>query len=84
MANHKSAKKRIKTNEKARLRNRRYMIKLRTALRTFREASSKDEAQGLLNDNIALLDSLAGKGIIHKNRAARTKSRMYHKIAKMS
>ena len=83
MAHHKSAKKRILTSEKARLRNRRYRKQMRKALKTFREATAKEEAQGMINDTVKLLDRLASKGIIHKNKAARTKSRMYKRLAKL-
>jgi small subunit ribosomal protein S20 len=81
MAHHKSAKKRIITSEKARLRNRRYRTVMRKALRAFREATTKEEAQSLLNETSALLEKMASKGIIHKNKAARTKSRMYKRVA---
>ena len=83
MAHHKSAKKRILTSEKARLRNRRYRKQMRKALKAFREATAKEEAQGMINDTVKLLDRLASKGIIHKNKAARTKSRMYKRLAKL-
>lgn len=79
MANIKSAKKRIKTNLKARLRNRMAKSKIKTAIRAFREAVSAGEtvtAQEKFVQVKKLLDTASGKGILHANNVARKKSRL--------
>ena len=73
MANIKSQKKRIKTAEKARLRNRAVRSSLKTAVKKVRvavEEGDRDLAQRLANDACRKLD----KGVIHKNQAAERKS----------
>jgi small subunit ribosomal protein S20 len=77
MANIKSQKKRIKTNEKARLRNRAIKAEMKTAVRRVREAvEAKDQAAATEAAQSAcrLLDKAASKGIVHKNQAANRKS----------
>lgn len=79
MANIKSQIKRIKTNEKARLRNKSVKSELRTAVRTFREAAAageKDAAAEALRLAGRKLDIAVSKGVIHKNQAANRKSAM--------
>lgn len=69
--------KRIKTNEKARLRNRMVKSELRTLTRSFREAAAsgdKDKAQETLRRACKRLDMAVSKGVIHKNQAANRKS----------
>ena len=77
MANIKSQKKRIKTNEKARQRNRACKSELKTAVRRVREAAEagdKAAAEAAAQNACRLLDKAASKGIIHKNQAANRKS----------
>ncbi|MGI6229614.1 MAG: 30S ribosomal protein S20 [Tractidigestivibacter sp.] len=77
MANIKSQKKRIITNEKARIRNRAVRSELKTAVKGVRaavEAGDKDAAQAAANKAGRLLDKAASKGIIHKNQASNRKS----------
>ncbi len=77
MANIKSQKKRIITNEKARMRNRAVRSELKTAIRVVREAvEAKDGAKAYAAALTAcrLLDRAASKGIIHKRQAANRKS----------
>ena len=79
MANIKSQIKRIKTNEKARLRNKAVKSSLKTAIRKFREAAEggdKDTAVVQLRAASRALDKAASKGVIHKNQAANKKSAM--------
>jgi len=76
MAHHKSAIKRIRTNEKARLRNKFYRSTMKTAIKKVRLAESKEVAQANLNQAISILDRLAAKGIIHKNNAAHKKAKL--------
>lgn len=77
MANIKSQKKRIITNEKARLRNRAVKSELKTAtkrVQTAIEAGKRDEAIAAAQDASRLLDRAASKGVLHKNQAANRKS----------
>ncbi|MDX1873767.1 30S ribosomal protein S20 [Mycolicibacterium sp. 120266] len=77
MANIKSQEKRIKTNERRRLRNQSVKSSLRTAVRGLREAiesGDKDKAGELLVATNRKLDKAASKGVIHKNQAANKKS----------
>ncbi len=77
MANIKSQKKRIKTAEKARMRNRAVRSSLKTAIKKVHvavEEGNAAEAQTLANQACRLLDKAASKGIIHKNQAAQRKS----------
>ena len=77
MANIKSQVKRIRTNERNRLRNQSVKSSLRTAIRSFREAAAagdKDKANELLVSTSRKLDKAAGSGVIHANQAANKKS----------
>ncbi len=79
MANIKSQLKRIKTNEKARLRNKSVKSSLKTAVRRFREAADageREQALTALGDASRQLDKAASKGVIHPNQAANKKSAM--------
>lgn len=86
MANIKSQKKRIKTNEKARQRNRAYKAELKTAVRRVREAVEANDAeqtQAAARKACKLLDKAAAKGIIHKNQAANRKSGVMNLVNKL-
>jgi small subunit ribosomal protein S20 len=77
VANIKSQKKRNRTNELARLRNRKYRSELKTAIKhvkTAAEGGSKEEALKFAQAACRLLDKAVTKGIIHKNQAANRKS----------
>ncbi|MFO7942174.1 MAG: 30S ribosomal protein S20 [Bacillota bacterium] len=78
MANIKSAIKRIKTSEKRRLRNRRVKSQMRTFTRRFESTLSSGEGdpEEALRQAIRVIDRAAGKGVIHKNNAARKKARL--------
>ena len=87
MANIKSQIKRIKTNEKARLRNKSVKSSLKTAVRKFREAAATgDGAAATTAMQVASrqLDKAASKGVIHANQAANRKSAMAKKAAELS
>jgi small subunit ribosomal protein S20 len=86
VANIKSQLKRIKTNEKARLRNKAVKSSLKTSIRKFREAADAGEretATQLLQDASRQLDKAASKGVIHKNQAANRKSAMAKRAASL-
>lgn len=74
MANHKSAKKRIRQAEVKRLQNRYYHKTARNAVKALRNTSEKGAAEALLPKVTAMLDKLAKKNIIHKNKAGNLKS----------
>lgn len=81
MANHKSALKRIRSNDKKRLRNRFQHKTTRNAVRRLRELTDKKEATAALTSVISMLDKLAKKNIIHANKAANLKSKLTKQIA---
>ncbi|UCH82875.1 MAG: 30S ribosomal protein S20 [Candidatus Latescibacterota bacterium] len=74
MPQHKSAKKRVKTNLKRQTRNRAARSALRTTLRKIREMPEEKRAEAV-NEIQSVLDKAANRGIIHRNKAARMKSR---------
>ena len=79
MPNIKSAAKRVKVAELRRMRNMAAKSRIKTATRKYKEAveaGNKELAQPLLKDLISLLDKAAGKKLIHKNAAARKKSKL--------
>jgi len=74
MAHHKSAKKRIRQTAKRRLENRYFAKTARNAIRDLRAMGKKSEAQDKLKDVVSMIDKLAKKNIIHKNKASNLKS----------
>jgi len=80
MANHLSAKKRIRQTETRRLYNRYHAKTARNAVRNFRSLTDKSEAAGQLPNLISTLDKLVKRGIIHKNKAANLKSKLSKKV----
>ena len=74
MANHKSAIKRIRSNEAKRVLNKYQHKTARNAVRKLRATTSKAEATSLFPTVAAMLDKLAKRNIIHKNKAANLKS----------
>ncbi len=84
MANIKSQIKRIRTNEKARLRNKSVKSSLKTAVRSFREAADtgdRETAETHLRSASRALDKAVSKGVIHANQAANKKSAMAKRAA---
>jgi small subunit ribosomal protein S20 len=87
LANIKSAKKRILTSEKARQRNVAQRSAMRTAVKKVIAAvatNDKEAAKAAFYNAQVLLDRAATKGLIHGNKAARTKSRLSAKIKAMA
>ena len=74
MANHKSAEKRIRQTETKRLVNKYYHRTARNAVKALRNTTDKSAAETLLPKVSAMLDKLAKKNIIHKNKAGNLKS----------
>jgi len=83
MANHKSALKRIRSNESKRLRNKYQHKTTRNAVRKMRELTDKKEAADMLPSLFTMLDKLAKRNIIHKNKAANLKSGLQVRVNKM-
>lgn len=76
MANHKSAIKRIRQTETKKLHNRYYAKTMRNAVRKFRMLEDKKEAAEQLPKLYAMIDKLAKRNIIHKNKAGNLKSKI--------
>ena len=87
MANHKSAEKRVRQNARRNEINRMNRSKLRTQIKSLRAAISdhdKKDSIELLNPTISLIDKAVNKGIIHKNTAARHKSRLTKHVSELA
>lgn len=76
MANHKSAKKRVRQDAKKRLHNRYYKKSTRTAIKKFRDMTDSAEAMAFLPKVISMVDKLAKRNMIHKNKASNLKSKL--------
>ena len=86
MASHASALKKNRQDIKRRLRNRSHATRLRSQLKKLRVALQSGDAalaSGMLNETVALVDRTAKHGVIHKNAASRTKSRLSRALAKV-
>jgi small subunit ribosomal protein S20 len=85
LANTKSAIKMIRVAQRRKARNAPIRSEVKTLIRTARkdiDSGRFEEAQGDVRNAVSALDKAANKGIIHKNAAARRKSRLMHKLAK--
>tara|TARA_R110002049_G_scaffold2956_2_gene23807 strand:- start:893 stop:1144 length:252 start_codon:yes stop_codon:yes gene_type:complete len=81
MANHKSALKRIRRNEAARVRNKYQHKTMRNALKKIRSEEDKKVAETMLPTVISMLDKLAKRNIIHVNKASNLKSKLTKQIS---
>ena len=84
MANHKSAKKRIRANNAKKIRNRYWAKTTRNAVRKLRSTKVKEEASEKLPKVVSLLDKLAKKSVIHKNKASNLKSKLTKYVNSLS
>lgn len=84
MANIKSAKKRAQLTIVNTLRNAPIKSGMKTSIRKFKEADSKESAAEALKNAIVTIDKAVTKGILHKNAAARKKSRLTKAFNKMA
>ncbi len=82
MANHKSALKRIRSNNAKRLRNKYYHKTTRNAIKKLKEAN-KEDAVSLLPSVSSMIDKLAKNNVIHKNKAANLKSKLTKHVASL-
>lgn len=76
MANHQSAKKRIRANEKKRMRNKASISKVKTLMKKVLESTDKTTGETNLKEAVAFLDKTATKDRLHRNNVARKKSRL--------
>lgn len=83
MANHKSSIKRIRQAQVKRLHNRYFAKTARNAVRDLRDTTEKDAAVTLYSKVSSMLDKLAKRNIIHKNKAANLKSKLAKNINKL-
>lgn len=84
MANHKSAIKRIRSNNAKRLRNKYIHKTTRNAIRVLRSTTDKKEAAALLPKVSSLIDKLAKRNVIHKSKANNLKSKLTKHVAKIA
>jgi len=84
MANHKSAKKRIRSNDAKRLHNRYYAKTTRNMVKKLRKTMDKAEATALYPKVSSMLDKLAKRNIIHKNKASNLKSKLARFVSKLA
>ena len=79
----KSSKKRMRQSQKGQLRNKAVRSLLRTTIKKVQMAPNKAEAQALLPQAQSIIDKTLKKGVVHRNAAARYKSRLLSYIGKM-
>ncbi len=84
MANIKSAKKRAEIAERNAIRNAPVKKSVKTIVRKFNEADTKENAAVALKETIITIDKAVAKGVLHKNAAARKKSRLAKRLNKMA
>ena len=84
MANHKSAEKRARQSETKRVENKYYARTTRNAIKNLRSTSEKESAQEQLPILASMLDKLAKKNVIHKNKAANLKSSLTKHVNKLT
>jgi small subunit ribosomal protein S20 len=87
MAHSASAKKRIRQNERARLRNKSYKSRMKTSIKRFLSILNQadpSEAMEAYKNVSMMIDRTASKGVIHKNAAARRKSRLFKKLKSLT
>jgi small subunit ribosomal protein S20 len=84
MANHKATQKDVRQSSKRRERNKYHGKTTRNAIRDLRALNSAAEAGKKLQDVSSMIDKLAKKGVIHKNKAANLKSKLAKKVNKLA
>lgn len=83
MPHHKSAAKRVITNEKSRQRNIAATTRMRSAVKAVRGARTRSEGEAALKSTASVLDRTAAKGVIKRETASRQKSRLAKFVAKL-
>ncbi len=83
MATHKSAKKRIRTNERKRVVNQQVESRIKTSVKKVLSTKNKEEAEKLYKEAVSVLDKGIKKGVIKQNTASRRKSRITKHLNKL-
>ena len=83
MANHKSAKKRMRQEAKRRIHNRFYKKTTRTSIKKLREMTEKADAEQFLPKVVSMIDRLAKRNTWHKNKASNLKSKLMRHVASL-
>ena len=83
MATHKSAKKRIRTNEKKRVVNQQAESRIKTSVKKALSTKNKEEAEKLYKEAVSVLDKGTKKGVIKQNTASRRKSMLTRHLNKL-
>lgn len=83
MAQHKSAEKRARVSKRRADRNAQWKSRMRSAVKRLRASKEKDKALTELKKTVKLLDQLAAKGIIHRNKAANNKSQLTRLVGRL-
>jgi small subunit ribosomal protein S20 len=84
MPNHKSAEKRVRQNEKRKQINRSNRTRLRSSIKKLRGAIAEGNATEMLPETISTIDKAVQKGVLHRNAAARYKSRLTTRVNQAS
>ncbi|NML37178.1 30S ribosomal protein S20 [Chitinophaga sp. G-6-1-13] len=84
MANHKATKKDVRQSRKRNERNRYYGKTTRNAIRDLKAITDKAQAEKELSDVASMIDKLAKRNVIHKNKAANLKSKLAKKVATLA
>ena len=84
MQRHKSVEKRVRTSKKANMVNRMGRSRIKTAIKKVLDAKDKGTAQEALNDAVSVLDKSVKSGLIHQNKAANNKSKLYNAVNKIA
>ena len=84
MAHHKSAKKRIRSNEKRRIRNQATRSRLNTLIKKLYATEDKEQAQTAYKEAVSFIDKTISKGRLHKNTGARKKSAITRYVNKLT
>lgn len=84
MANTRSTRRRVRSNERKRQRNHYYHKTARTFIKRIRESKNKKEAEEQLPKVTSMIDRLARRNVIHKNKAANLKSSLHRHVQELS
>ena len=84
MAQHKSAEKRARQDKRRQVRNAQWKSRMRSAIKKVRSAKTKAAGEAELKKTVKLLDQLAAKGVIHRNKAANQKSALTRLVNKLA
>ncbi len=79
-----SVKKRVRQAEKRRTHSKHYKSQMRSMVKKMLNTTSKDEANAVYNQTVSMIDKVASKGIIHKNKAAREKRKITRHLNDLS